>query len=43
MPHDIVDNRTRELAPGIKYFLADSVRVFGDSNHAELTGWFNEL
>jgi len=43
MPHDIVDNRTRELAPGIKYFLADSVRVFGDGNHAELTGWFNEL
>ena len=26
MPHDIIDNRTRELAPEINNFLADSVR-----------------
>ena len=27
MPHDIIDNRTRELAPEINNFLADSIRV----------------
>ena len=27
MPHDIIDNRTRELAPEINNFLADSVRA----------------
>ena len=27
MPHDIIDNRTRELAPEIKDFLADSIRA----------------
>lgn len=26
MPHDIIDNRTRELAPEINNFLADSIR-----------------
>jgi len=28
MPHDIIDNRTRELASEIKDFLADSVRAY---------------
>ena len=28
MPHDIIDNRTQELAPEINDFLADSVRAF---------------
>jgi hypothetical protein len=27
MPHDIIDNRTPELAPEIKDFLADSIRA----------------
>jgi hypothetical protein len=27
MPHDIIDNRTHELAPEIVNFLADSVRA----------------
>jgi hypothetical protein len=27
MPHDIIDNRTRELAPEINTFLADSIRA----------------
>ena len=27
MTHDIIDNRTRELAPEINNFLADSVRA----------------
>ena len=27
MPHDIIDNRTRELAPEINNFLADSIRA----------------
>jgi hypothetical protein len=27
MPHDIIDNRTRELAPEINAFLADSIRA----------------
>ena len=28
MPHDIIDNRTRELAPEINNFWADSVRAY---------------
>ena len=27
MPHDIIDNRTRELAPEINALLADSIRA----------------
>ncbi len=27
MPHDIIDNRTRELAPEINALLADGIRL----------------
>jgi len=35
MPHDIIDNRTWELAPKINNFLADSIRA-----HSFAIGYF---
>jgi len=34
MPHDIIDNRTRELAPEINNFLADSIHALS-APHAD--------
>jgi superfamily II DNA or RNA helicase len=39
MPHDIIDNRTRELAPEIKDFLADSVRAHFAVGYFFLSGF----
>ena len=39
MPHDIIDNRTRELAPEINAFLADSVRAHFAVGHFFLSGF----
>jgi hypothetical protein len=39
MPHDITDNRTRELAPEISNFLADSVRAHFAVGYFFLSGF----
>jgi hypothetical protein len=39
MPHDIIDNRTRELAPEIKDFLADSIRAHFAVGYFFLSGF----
>ena len=39
MPHDIIDNRTRELAPEINAFLADSVRAHFAVDYFFLSGF----
>jgi hypothetical protein len=39
MPHDIIDNRTRELAPEINAFLADSVRAHFAVGYFFLSGF----
>jgi hypothetical protein len=39
MPHDIIDNRTRELAPEINNFLADSVRAHFAVGYFFLSGF----
>jgi hypothetical protein len=39
MPHDIIDNRTRELAPEIVNFLADSVRAHFAVGYFFLSGF----
>jgi hypothetical protein len=39
MPHDIIDNRTRELAPEIDNFLADSVRAHFAVGYFFLSGF----
>jgi len=39
MPHDIIDNRTRELAPEIKNFLADSHRAHFAVGYFFLSGF----
>ena len=39
MGHDIIDNRTRELAPEISAFLADSVRVHFAVDYFFLSGF----
>jgi len=37
--HDIIDNRTRELAPEIKAFLADSIRAHFAVGYFFLSGF----
>ena len=39
MPHDIIDNRTRELAPEINNFLADSIRAHFAVGYFFLSGF----
>jgi hypothetical protein len=39
MPHDIIDNRTRELAPEIKAFLSDSIRAHFAVGYFFLSGF----
>ena len=39
MPHDIIDNRTRELAPEISAFLADSIRAHFAVGYFFLSGF----
>ncbi len=39
MPHDIIDNRTRELAPEINNFLADSIRAHFAGGYFFLSGF----
>ncbi|MGA9351814.1 MAG: helicase-related protein [Anaerolineae bacterium] len=39
MPHDIIDNRTRELAPEISNFLADSIRAHFAVGYFFLSGF----
>ena len=39
MPHDIIDNRTRELAPEIKDFSADSIRAHFAAGYFFLPGF----
>jgi len=39
MPHDIIDNRTRELAPEINAFLADSIRAHFAVGYFFLSGF----
>jgi hypothetical protein len=39
MPHDIIDNRTPELAPEIKDFLADSIRAHFAVGYFFLSGF----
>ena len=39
MPHDIIDNRTRELAPEINNFLADSTRAHFAVGYFFLSGF----
>jgi hypothetical protein len=39
MPHDIMDNRTRELAPEINNFLADSIRAHFAVGYFFLSGF----
>jgi hypothetical protein len=39
MPHDIIDNRTRELAPEINNFLADSIRTHFAVGYFFLSGF----
>jgi superfamily II DNA or RNA helicase len=39
MPHDIIDNRTRELAPEIKNFLTDSARAHFAVGYFFLSGF----
>jgi hypothetical protein len=38
MPHDIIDNRARELAPEINNFLADSIRASLAVGYSSLSG-----
>jgi hypothetical protein len=39
MPHGIIDNRTRELAPEINNFLADSIRARFAVGYVFLSGF----
>jgi len=39
MPHDIIDNRTRELTPEINNFLADSIRAHFAVGYFFLSGF----
>ena len=39
MPHDIIDNRTRELAPEISNFLSDSIRAHFAVGYFFLSGF----
>jgi len=39
MSHDVIDNRTRELAPEINNFLADSIRAHFAVGHFFLSGF----